>query len=122
VVVRDQILGKPETQDQAMEMLRLLSDRKHTVFTGFCIMNKLKRTIIKHAVETRVWFKPVPDQEIKWYVSTKEPFDKAGAYGIQGLGAFLVRKISGSYSNVVGLPVCEVVEALIKLKIIEMRA
>jgi septum formation protein len=122
VVVRNQILGKPETEDQAMEMLRLLSGREHLVFTGFCIMNKHKQTAIKTAVETRVWFKSLSDQEIKWYVSTPEPFDKAGGYGIQGLGAFLVRKIFGSYSNVVGLPVCEVVEALMKLKIIEMRA
>jgi len=122
VVVRDQILGKPESEHHAREMLRLLSDREHLVFTGFCIMNKHKRTVIKTAVETRVWFKSLSDQEIKWYVSTREPFDKAGGYGIQGLGAFLVKKISGSYSNVVGLPVCEVVETLMKLKIIEMRA
>lgn len=103
-----------------MEMLRLLSDREHQVFTGFCIMNK--HTLIKKAVETRVWFKSLSDKEIRWYVSTREPFDKAGGYGIQGLGAFLVRKISGSYSNVVGLPVCEVVETLMTLKIIEMGA
>jgi septum formation protein len=121
VVLQDQILGKPESEHHAMEMLRLLSNREHIVFTGFCIMNKHKQTVIKSDVETRVWFKPLSDQEIKWYVSTKEPFDKAGAYGIQGLGAFLVRKIFGSYSNVVGLPVCEVIEALMELKIIEMR-
>ena len=121
VVIQNQILGKPESDHHAIEMLRLLSNREHTVFTGFCIMNKHKQTVIKTAVETRVWFKPLSDQEIKWYVSTKEPFDKAGAYGIQGQGAFLVRKIFGSYSNVVGLPVCEVIEALMELKIIEMR-
>src|SRR3989339_2257289 len=121
VVLQNQILGKPESDHHAIEMLRLLSNREHTVFTGFCIMNKHKRTVIKTAVETRVWFKPLSDQEIKWYISTKEPFDKAGAYGIQGQGAFLVRKIFGSYSNVVGLPVCEVIEALMELKIIEMR-
>ncbi len=121
VVLQDQILGKPESEHHAIEILRLLSNREHKVFTGFCIMNKHKQTVIKSAVETRVWFKPLSDQEIKWYVSTKEPFDKAGGYGIQGLGAFLVRKIFGSYSNVVGLPVCEVIEALMELKIIEMR-
>jgi len=122
VVIQNQILGKPESEHHAQEMLRLLSDREHLVFTGFCIMNKHKQTVIKTAVETRVCFKFLSDQEIKWYVSTQEPFDKAGAYGIQGIGAFLVRKIFGSYSNVVGLPVCEVVEALMKLKIIEMGA
>lgn len=122
VVIEDQILGKPESEDHAINMLRLLNNREHLVFTGFCIMNKHQQTIIKNAVETRVYFKSLSDQEIKWYVSTKEPFDKAGAYGIQGTGAFLVRKIFGSYTNVVGLPVCEVVEALMRLKIIEMRA
>ena len=122
VVIEDQILGKPESEDHATEMLKLLSNRGHHVFTGFCIMNKQKKTIIKNAVETKVYFKALSDPEIQWYVKTKEPFDKAGGYGIQGVGAFLVKKISGSYSNVVGLPVCEVVETLMKLKIIEMRA
>ncbi|OGR27690.1 MAG: septum formation protein Maf [Desulfobacterales bacterium RIFOXYA12_FULL_46_15] len=121
VVIEDQILGKPESKKHAMEMLRLLSNREHLVFTGFCIMNQKKDIIIKNAVETKVYFKYLSDQEIKWYVNTKEPFDKAGGYGIQGVGAFLVRKILGSYSNVVGLPVCEVVETLMELKIIEMR-
>ncbi|MFA5902660.1 MAG: Maf family protein, partial [Desulfobacula sp.] len=114
-------LGKPESETHAMDMLRLLSNKEHHVFTGFCIMNKQKHTIVKNAVKTKVCFKNLSDQEIRWYVKTKEPFDKAGAYGIQGVGAFLVREIIGSYSNVVGLPVCEVVEALITLKVIEMR-
>lgn len=120
VVIDDQILGKPESEVHAIELLRLLSNREHYVFTGFCIMNKKKNAIIKNVVKTKVSFKLLSDQEIRWYVSTKEPFDKAGGYGIQGVGAFLVKKIFGSYSNVVGLPVCEVVEALIELKIIEM--
>ena len=63
-------------------------------------------------------FKGLTDQEIEWYINTPEPFDKAGAYAIQGLGAFLVREIHGSYTNVVGLPVCEVIEILIREKII----
>jgi septum formation protein len=122
VVIKEKILGKPESNVHAVEMLRLLSDREHQVFTGYCIMNQKKAIIQKNAVETKVYFKSLSDQEIKWYVNTQEPFDKAGGYGIQGLGAFLVKKIIGSYSNVVGLPVCEVIETLIKLKIIEMRA
>ncbi len=122
VVIGNQILGKPESEIHADEMLRLLSNNEHKVFTGFCIMNKKKKTLIKNAVETKVRFKALSSQEIKWYIKTNEPFDKAGGYGIQGVGSFLVRDIVGSYSNVVGLPVCEVVEELMKLKIIEMRA
>ncbi len=122
VVVEDQILGKPESDDHAMEMLTLLTNREHLVYTGFCILNKKKTSVIKNVVKTKVYFKSLSEQEIRWYVKTKEPFDKAGAYGIQGVGAFLVKRISGSYSNVVGLPVCEVIETLMKLKIIEMRA
>ena len=120
VVVENRVLGKPESDAHAMEMLRLLSDRDHQVFTGFCIMNRQKKTVTG-VVETRVWFKDLSQEEIQWYVDTREPFDKAGAYGIQGIGSFLVQRISGSYSNVVGLPVCEVVEALKTLNIIQMR-
>lgn len=121
VVIENQILGKPDSQDQAIEMLKKLNNKTHMVFTGFSIANKAKKLTVKKAVETRVCFKSLSDQEIKWYVNTKEPFDKAGGYGIQGVGAFLVRSIQGSYSNVVGLPVCEVIETLAKLKIIEMK-
>ena len=69
-------------------------------------------------VATDVEFKRLTLNEITWYINTREPFDKAGAYAIQGLGTFLVRRINGSYTNVVGLPVCEVVEFLIKEKVI----
>lgn len=120
VVVQDQILGKPQSKEDAIKMLSKLNNREHSVYTAFCIINQKANIIIKKAIETRVNFKSLSDSEITWYVETKEPFDKAGAYAIQGIGAFLVKHISGSYSNVVGLPVCEVVETLMDLNIIQI--
>ncbi len=120
VVVKGQILGKPRSKTDAIAMLNKLNDCEHSVFTGFSIVNLKKKIIITQSVETKVFFKCLSPGEIKWYVSTGEPFDKAGSYAIQGIGAFLVKRISGSYSNVVGLPVCEVIEILINSNIIEI--
>ncbi|SDT94813.1 Maf family protein [Desulfobacula phenolica] len=119
VVVDNQILGKPQSKPDAIDMLTKLNNREHSVYTGFCLIHQKKRSIIKKCVETKVYFKHLSDQEIQWYVNTGEPFDKAGAYGIQAIGAVLVKQIKGSYSNVVGLPVCEVVETLMHLNIIQ---
>ncbi len=120
VVVDDQILGKPRSKTDAIAMLDKLNNCEHSVFTGFSIVNQEKNCIITQSVETKVFFKCLSPQEIQWYVNTGEPFDKAGSYGIQGIGAFLVKRISGSYSNVVGLPVCEVIETLMNLNIIQL--
>lgn len=115
VVVADNlILGKPDSQAEARNMLLRLSGRTHQVFTGFAICCKARKKLFSRAVKTDVLFKKLSDDEIEWYINTPEPFDKAGAYAIQGLGTFLVRSIHGSYTNVVGLPVCEVIEFLIK--------
>ena len=81
------------------------------------ILAKNKEKIFSETTKTDVLFKELNDDEIKWYINTEEPFDKAGAYAIQGLGSFLVKSINGSYTNVVGLPVCEVIEYLIKEKV-----
>lgn len=121
VVVGNQILGKPHSKTDAIDMLTKLNNREHSVYTGFCLIHQKKKSIIKKCVETKVYFKYLSDQEIRWYVNTGEPFDKAGAYGIQGIGAVLVKQINGSYSNVVGLPVCEVVETLMHLNIIQFK-
>lgn len=121
VVVQDQILGKPQSSAQAIAMLSRLNDGEHSVYTGFCILHSQRKILISQAIETKVIFKPLSQQEIKWYVNTGEPFDKAGAYAIQGIGAFLVKGISGSYTNVVGLPVCELVETLNRLNIIQFK-
>ncbi len=119
VVIDDIILGKPKSRDEAVHMLNTLSNRDHCVFTGFTICCHKKKKSITKSIETTVFFKQLSLGEIQWYAATNEPYDKAGGYGIQGIGAFLVRKINGSYSNVVGLPICEVMETLSSLSIIQ---
>jgi septum formation protein len=114
VAIDDALLGKPATKRDAADMLRSLSGRTHQVFTGYCICHTAGNRMFSDAVKTDVRFKSLTDDEIDWYVQTGEPFDKAGAYAIQGIGTFLVKSINGSYTNVVGLPVCEVIEYLIK--------
>jgi nucleoside triphosphate pyrophosphatase len=114
VLIDGMVLGKPENRDHAREMLHRLSGQTHRVVTGYCICCKSANKFISDAAKTEVRFKTLSEQEIEWYIHTTEPFDKAGAYAIQGLGTFLVKSISGSYTNVVGLPVCEVIECLIQ--------
>ncbi|MBA4366765.1 MAG: septum formation inhibitor Maf [Desulfobacterium sp.] len=114
VIIDNKILGKPDSRNDARKMLRHLSGRTHQVFTGYAIQCIIENHFFSEAIKTDVCFKSLTDQEIEWYIHTKEPFDKAGAYAIQGLGTFLVRQINGSYTNVVGLPVCEVIEHLLQ--------
>ncbi len=115
IVLKDGVvLGKPGSIDKARFMLKQLSGQAHEVFTGYSIVCKAKNRKFSETVQTEVFFKNLTHEEIEWYIHTKEPFDKAGAYAIQGLGTFLVKRINGSYTNVVGLPVCEVIEFLIK--------
>jgi len=120
VTIDDAILGKPADPAAARKMLCRLSGQTHGVFTGYAIIGKHKRIRINDAIKTDVQFKELSDDEIDWYIRTGEPFGKAGAYAIQGLGTFLVRRINGSYTNVVGLPVCEVIETLLKIGIVTM--
>lgn len=103
VAVDGRILGKPTDEEDAFNMLRLLSGRTHSVYTGVTIFNKDKRH--SFYVKTDVTFFELSDKEIESYIKTGEPFDKAGAYGIQGKGSMLVKEIKGDYFNVVGLPV-----------------
>ena len=112
VLIDSIILGKPDSSEEAHDMLQRLSDKTHQVLTGYCICCKKKNRVFSETVKTDVRFKKLTDAEIKWYLQTGEPFDKAGAYAIQGIGTFLVKSIIGSYTNVVGLPVCEVIEFL----------
>ena len=120
VAADNRLLGKPGSTEEARSMLNCLSGKTHQVHTGFCISRSSTHTMFSDAVCTDVTFKALSDKEIEWYIRTGEPFDKAGAYAIQGMGTFLVRRISGSYSNVVGLPVCEVVEILIREGIMDL--
>jgi septum formation protein len=114
VLIDNRILGKPGSDDEAREMLKRLSGKRHQVLTGYCISCLAKKQLFSETVTTDVHFKKLRREEIDWYIGTGEPSDKAGAYAIQDLGSFLVRSIKGSYTNVVGLPVCEVIEFLIK--------
>ena len=120
VLINNTILGKPASDEEARMMLKSLSDRIHQVLTGYCICHKKRQCIYSETVSTDVHFKKLTPEEIDWYIRTGEPFDKAGAYAIQGLGTFLVKRINGSYTNVVGLPVCEVLEFLIKHGVVEL--
>jgi septum formation protein len=120
VLIDDIILGKPASKDDARKMLKRLSGETHQVFTGYAICCKKAGHFFSDTVKTDVLFKQLTPEEIEWYIHTDEPFDKAGAYAIQGLGTFLVRQVNGSYTNVVGLPVCEVVEHLIQNGIVKM--
>jgi len=114
------ILGKPGSRSEARSMLSRLSGRIHQVFTGYCICRQDTGRLFSDTVRTDVRFKKLTEREIDWYLNSEEPYDKAGAYAIQGIGSFLVKRINGSYTNVVGLPVCEVMEFLISEKVIEL--
>ncbi|MBI4764417.1 MAG: septum formation protein Maf [Deltaproteobacteria bacterium] len=114
VVSGEKILGKPKNFQEAKSFLRLLSGETHEVITGFCLKHRVLNRSLIQSVSTRVSFKSLSREEIDWYVRTGEPLDKAGAYAIQGKGAFCVKAIRGSYTNVVGLPMTEVLEALKK--------
>lgn len=120
VVIDGAILGKPAGDPTARKMLAHLSGRLHCVYTGFAVACRHQQVQLTDTVKTEVQFKHLSSAEINWYIQTGEPFDKAGAYAIQGRGAFMVRRINGSYTNVVGLPVCEVIETLMHLGIVAM--
>ena len=119
VVCDGEIMGKPKDAADAARMLFKLSGIAHQVITGFAVYDRERRDAISDAVTTRVYFKHLREEEIAAYIATGCPFDKAGAYAIQGGAAHMVQRIDGSYTNVVGLPLCEVVEALRRVGAIE---
>ena len=121
VVHGGRILGKPGDAEEALSVLQTLAGQKHLVHTGFCLMNGKDDVLISRVVTTEAWFYPFSRDIAAAYVATGEPLDKAGAYGIQGSGGFLVERINGSYSNVVGLPLAEVVEELLRYKVVTPR-
>ena len=118
VVLDKEIFGKPAGAEDARRMLERLSGRTHEVITGVCLMREAPAFCRAGSVVTRVTFKELSAPEISAYVATGEPLDKAGAYGIQGGGAGLVRSVAGSYTNVVGLPLCETLEWLLEQGVI----
>ena len=115
VYVDHSILGKPKSREEARKMLRRLSGKEHRVLTGFSVHHLEKRKGDRQTVQTAVKVKKLTQEEIEWYVKTEEPFDKAGGYAIQGMGSFMIESIKGSYTNVVGLPVCELIQMLSRL-------
>jgi septum formation protein len=121
VLIDGTILGKPKSYIDARQMLQRLSGKTHQVLTGYAVCCRRKNRRFSETVKTDVRFKSLSEAEIEWYINTEEPFDKAGAYAIQGIGTFLVKSINGSYTNVVGLPVCEVIEFLLKEGVIRLQ-
>lgn len=112
VVVDKDILGKPLDEKEANRMLCKISGREHRVLTAFSLVKPQSDVLHAEIVETLVTVKNLAASEIEGYIKTGEPMDKAGAYGIQGIGAFMIKEIRGSYTNVVGLPLVELLEAL----------
>ena len=112
VVLNNQILGKPKNAKKAKEILKQLSDRTHTVYTGFAIVEKPSGEMLSEFVKTLVSFRRLEDEEIERYIQSGSPLDKAGGYGIQDQGALFVEKIDGCFYNVMGLPVTKVYRAL----------
>ena len=116
VFLDDRILGKPKDEEEAYQMIRTLSGRWHRVVTAVSFVARgLRRTV--HDV-ARVKFREISDEEIRFYISTGEPLDKAGAYGVQGYGATLVERIEGNFFTVMGLPIVKVYEVLKDLSIL----
>ncbi len=120
VVIDARILGKPSDQAEAISMLSTLSGRTHIVFTGYAILNSgfPEMKTVAYA-RSEVFIRALSQEEIAAYVRTLEPMDKAGAYAIQGVGAAVVERVCGSYTNVVGLPLCEVTRDLKKLGVFD---
>ena len=113
VALGETMLGKPHDHDEARSMLLLLSGKEHKVTTGFCLLDPSGAVSHEEDVSTLVKMKRLTEEEIEAYISTNEPFGKAGSYAIQGIGSFMIEAISGSYSNVVGLPLCALINSLL---------
>jgi len=121
VVIDGQILGKPENKAQAKKMLQKLSGRTHKVHTAFTITRAASSISRTRVIQSAVSFKKISPDEIKWYISSKEPYDKAGGYAAQEKGASFIKSVRGSYTNVIGLPLCEVLEEFKTLGVISFR-
>lgn len=117
VSLNGEIFGQPENGQHAISMLNKLSGRSHQVTTSVSLIKMPEKKLVKATENTIVTFRQLDDSLLNYYISTGEPFDKAGGYGIQGQGALLVRKIEGCYFNVVGLPVSALVDCLNELDI-----
>lgn len=118
VVLDGRIMGKPIDEDDAFAMLSDLSGRPHDVITGFTVFDRESGVCLSRGVRTEVVFRNLGEREIRNYIASGCPMDKAGAYAIQGGAAHFIRSISGSYTNVVGLPTAELVELLLTMQVL----
>lgn len=121
VVIDDRILGKPKNKSEARKMLTRLSGREHKVFTGFTVVGAETKISKTKVVCSAVRFKSISREELEWYVSSSEPYDKAGGYAVQGKGACFIKSIRGSYTNVIGLPLSELMEELKSIGAVNFR-
>ncbi len=119
VTLEGLILGKPQDANDAYKMLKQLSGRKHTVITAYALLCEQRGVRQVRAVATEVEFHSFSDAVLHAYANSGEPLDKAGSYGVQGKGSFLVRKITGSCTNVIGLPISDLVTDLLRYQVIE---
>lgn len=119
VVVDGRVLGKPRDREEAKSMLDTLAGRTHEVYTGYALINSAAGVSLVRWVRSLVTIRSLSPDEIEGYVDTGEPMDKAGAYAVQGIGSGIVESIAGSYTNVVGLPLCEVARDLQQLGIFD---
>jgi septum formation protein len=117
VVLNNKIIGKPKNPKDAAKILNKLSGKAHSVITAFTIIDTKTNKSVTKSVETKVFMKKLTEEEIKYYVNTEEPSDKAGAYAIQGFGGIFIEKIDGDYYNVVGLPLTALIRELKKFGI-----
>lgn len=117
VEVDGKIIGKPKNEADAFNTLKILSGREHNVITAYSLINLSKKIDITDYDITKVSFRELSDNMIKWYISTNEPMDKAGSYGIQGKGAVFVNGINGDFFSVMGLPIGKFVEKISQLGI-----
>ena len=117
VEVDGEILGKPKNEEETYKFLTKLSGRSHNVITAYSLINKEKNISIKEYSSTKVYFRKLDDEMIKWYIQSKEPMDKAGAYGIQEKGSVFVEKIEGDFFTVMGFPIEKFIKSLEKIGI-----
>lgn len=117
VELNGEIIGKPKDEKEAFKILKNLSGKTHNVITAYSFINKSKNILIQDYSITKVFFKDLSDEMINWYISTKEPMDKAGAYGIQEKGSIFVEKIEGDFFTVMGFPIEKFMTRLLELGI-----
>jgi len=120
VVIDGNLLGKPEDEEDAVRMLSMIQGKTHTVYTGFAFHRHSDKVSAQGVVSSAVHVRSLTLEQTRWYVSTGEPMDKAGAYAIQGIGSCIVESVKGSYTNVVGLPLAEVVRTAERLGIFQL--